>query len=266
MKAAGYSLRHLFLFICCLFGDSSLNGQPPINLKTEIETKYHITIESTEPRADTWRKVTSEPVTEEELNNYLGLLRKALMKYPADFFATIGLQFLHIGKDLKFDNVNRSAVPDNYSKVLFLSIKTATMDYDDYYLIHCFHHELNHYTEFSIWGSYRYSWTPWMPLFNPDNAKGGEYAYSNSSENWYRFDSTLTGFSNKYSTLGQEEDRSEIIAFFLTDDNHEHQDVLNKAQADKVYSAKCDTLFKYYAERLKFGLPAEVWMHERTSR
>ena len=170
-------------------------------------------------------------------------------KYPNEYFQRIDLEVIVIVKNLKFDNVYRAAVPDNYKRILFVGIRS---DYTDDYLRHVYHHEQNHYAEFYIWKDYRYNWDKWKVLYEGGYA-GGEIAYQNGEDrNSGVYRPNLTGFLNYYSTLGQEEDRSEIIAYFLTES--ENKLFMEKAKQDKIFYQKAILIFTLYKEKLNFDL------------
>ena len=196
---------------------------------------------------DTWNKVTYEILEENKRQHYTNLLMEEMNKYPKEYFDKIDLQVIVLVKDLKFDNVYRAAVPDNYNRILFIGIKN---DYTDDYIRHVYHHEKNHYAEFCIWGNYRYVWDEWNLLFDGVGG-GGELAYqSGGSKYSMTFNRNLKGFLNAYSTLGQEEDRSEMVAFFLTD--HENRLFMEKANNDNVFYQKAILLFTLFKDRLAF--------------
>ncbi|GHV84367.1 hypothetical protein AGMMS50212_17070 [Spirochaetia bacterium] len=65
---------------------------------------------------------------------------------------------------------------------------------------------------------------------------------------------------NKYSTLGQEEDRSEIIAFFMTDSKHAL--LIKKAKKDAIFNKKVLCLLKLFSEKLFFPDLMEKYINE----
>jgi hypothetical protein len=62
----------------------------------------------------------------------------------------------------------------------------------------------------------------------------------------------LSGFLNEYSTLNQGEDRSEMMAFYLT--KNENALFIQKAKNDELFYQKAVTLFTFYKEELNFNL------------
>jgi hypothetical protein len=196
---------------------------------------------------DTWNKVTYAPLEESKRQYYTAIIKREISKYPDEYYAVTKLKTIVLVKNLKFDNVFRASVPDNYKSVLYMGIKD---EYSDDYFIHCIHHEQNHFAEFAIWGDYRYRWDQWTQLFNGPGG-GGELAYQAGGEGYtMTYRSNLPGFLNTYSGLGQEEDRSEMVGYFLTDS--ENQLFMAKAKRDVVFHRKAILLFSLYAVRLNF--------------
>ena len=198
---------------------------------------------------DTWNSASYEPLETERRQHYTNLLIQEMNKYPDSFFNRIGLRNIVIGKNLKFQGVFRAAVPDNYKNILFMGIRD---DYTDDYFRHTFHHELNHFVEFHIWRDYRYDWDQWRVLFNGSGG-GGELAYQGGEDRTaITYNPKLPGFFNNYSTLGQEEDRSEMIAYFLTE--HGNSSFIEKAGNDVIFKQKAILLFSFCKEKLNLNL------------
>lgn len=154
--------------------------------------------------------------------NYLEVLLKEYSKYPNSYFQCINIEKIIICDNLLIDNQKRAAIPDPYKNALFLAIDTS---YSQEYLIYVMHHELHHSTEFFLYESMYYNSDIWNK-FNKRRFKygnGGQVAYKDSSKNvnWSSLSHPTKGFVNLYSTLGQEEDRSEIIALIMQDSKRE---------------------------------------------
>ncbi len=225
-----------------------------------FSVKYNVSV-ILSIQTDTWNKVTYELLSDSEKEKIINLVVYAFSKYPDDFFNKISLKYLVLGKDVKFDNVERAAVPDNYKNQLFLSYNSK---YHDYYLVHCIFHEINHYVEFYLWKDYKYKWIDWEKLYNGTN-KGGEFAYNHQSPDFYTISNKLEGFLNLYSTLGEEEDRSEIIAFFMTDINKEHIQMMRKVKKDIILQRKVSLILNLYKEKLKFGSLIDEYNNEMSN-
>ncbi|MBN1532814.1 MAG: hypothetical protein JXA20_09145 [Spirochaetes bacterium] len=244
-----------------LFVVLSLSGASAYDLGA-FTARYGVTVVFSQ-RKDTWNRVSYEQLSAQEKERAMDLVSRAFGRYPDDFFRGISLKYLVLGKGVKFDNTARTAVPDNYREQLFLSCDPSYMDY---YLAHCIFHEINHYAEFFIWKDYRYRWPRWSELYGGGTSRGGEYAYSNQSADYYSISDGRAGFLNLYSTLGEEEDRSEIVAFFMNDLSGEHERMMQRVKGDQVLQRKVRLLFALYRDRLNFGSLLEDFEREMGGR
>jgi len=230
-------------------------SEQPLKQPVTAVTTYSVNQEqlrnliSFEIYTDTWNLASYEPLETKRRKHYTDLLVQEMTKYPDGFFERIGLRTIAVGKNLRFQGIFRAAVPDNYRNTLFMGIKD---DYSDDYFRHVFHHELNHFVEYYIWRDYRYDWDQWRVLFHGSGG-GGELAYQDGDDSIaIPYDPNLPGFLNNYSTLGQEEDRSEMIAFFLTENSN--RQFIEKAKRDKLFNQKAVLLFTFYKEKLNWNL------------
>ena len=240
-------LAILIMFPSILHAQQALTPNAPAAVSRMSEQFKNLI--SFEIYTDTWRLAAYEMLETERRQHYTNLLIQEMSKYPEDFFERIGLRTIALGRNLRFQNAFRAAVPDNYSGILFIGIRD---DYSDDYFRHVFHHELNHFVEYHIWRDYRYDWDQWRVLFNGSGG-GGELAYQGGEDrNAITYNPNLPGFLNNYSTLGQEEDRSEMTAFFLTENGN--RQFLEKAKRDNLFYQKAVLLFTFYNERLNWNL------------
>jgi len=232
----------LFVFLSIFTLTSCAQGEKTFEEKYNIQFVY-----SYQP--DTWSLVKYDTLSSEEKARFTAFISKCLSKYPEDFFSKINLKYIVLGKDMMFDKDNRAAVPDNYKDQMYFSYRES---YEDYYIAHTVFHEMNHYAEFSIWDTYRYNWPAWKALYN-GSRKGGETAYADSDVvDYYSIGTGPAGFINLYSTLGEEEDRSDLIAFFMNDLEDEHKQMMEKVKTDIVLQKKMKLLLKMYKEKLGF--------------
>ncbi len=245
-------MRYLIIIF---FYASALFSQAWVGEIKTIEGDYNISFLFSKV-ADSWNSVDYKTLSSEEKNVYMPIVVFALKEYPKNYFKKIGLEKFVIGRNVSFEKTLRAAIPDNSKKTIFLSYVPS---YKEAYIVHCIHHEINHFAEFYLWGSYRYDWDKWRKLFNKKHASGGEVAYTKPNVDWYTFDKNLSGFANKYSTLGQEEDRSEIIGFFLNGKEKERLLVIEKAKKDKLFFEKCELLFNLYSQNLSFPNLLTMW-------
>ncbi|MBC7865568.1 MAG: hypothetical protein IAF38_21520, partial [Bacteroidia bacterium] len=188
--------------------------------RADLEIKLQVKIVYDSVCIDSWKGVTYTYCNDTAvLHQYLQLLQTEYSKYPDGFFAKAGVNYLVLGRDLKYAGVIRAAVPDPYKHFLFLAVNGAYGDSSNVYRTHVMHHELNHCSETLFWSSGYYEWKEWGAI----NRVGFKYrgngaqAYGNSHINWYGITHPLQGFVNYYSTSSQEEDRSELVALIMTD-------------------------------------------------
>ncbi|MCL2245365.1 MAG: hypothetical protein FWC03_13010 [Treponema sp.] len=246
----------IFIFIgsSCLRTVVDTAAQPTVQSVTtgtthSVNQEQLRNLISFEIYTDTWNLASYEPLETNRRQHYINLLIQEMNKYPDGFFDRIGLRTIALGKNLKFQGAFRAAVPDNHKRILFMGIRD---DYSDDYFKHVFHHELNHFVEYYIWKSYRYDWDQWRVLFRGSGG-GGELAYQGGEDRTaITYNPNLSGFLNNYSTLGQEEDRSEMIAFFLTENRN--MQFMEKAKRDKLFNQKAVLLFTFYKEKLNWNL------------
>ena len=105
---------------------------------------------------------------------------------------------------------------------------------------------MHHYIEIFLWNTYE--WPEYNKLYN-GSALGGVYAYrEGSSKDYYSFSNDLEGFLNGYSTLAPEEDRAEIIAFYMNPLGNEHKNLIEKCKTDKVLREKTEFVLGLYEE------------------
>lgn len=192
---------------------------------TEIKNRFHLTIIYDSIVPDTWSAVTYDMIRDSaKVENYLELLEKEYAKYPADYFDVIGVRTIVLGNNLKYSQQNRAAVPDPYRHSLFFSVDGAYGNSTEVYLVHVLHHELNHCAEYAKWENMNYKWDKWKkinPLFFRYIGSGAD-AYNNLNIDWYIMDHPRKAFINLYSTTAQEEDRSEIVALIMSDQERKY--------------------------------------------
>jgi hypothetical protein len=168
---------------------------------------------------DAWMKATYEVLEAEKHEYYTNLILAEMAKYPDGFFDKIGLHTVVIGKNYKYNNVYRPGGADNYNHILFVSIRDA------------------------------YPWDQWRALTTDPN--GDQLGYGGEKDS-INYNPQLSGYITNYSTTGQWEDRSEIMAWFLTE--YRNKFFIEKARNDELFCQKAVTLFTFYKERLNFNL------------
>jgi hypothetical protein len=229
--------RKIIPFIFILSSGSVLAAN---TLISEIEEKLCLKIIYDRKVEDQWSAVSYAFCTDSaELENYLLLLKKEYFKYPPDFFSLVGVKQIVLGKQMHYEKQNRAAVPDPYNNTLYLSIDGAQGNAGSVYLIHVMHHELNHLTEYAMWKNMFYRWPDWHDVnrrFFRYNPGGGAKAYEDLSVDWYSMCHPKKGFFNRYSLMGEEEDRSEVISLLMSDE--ERKFIYEYCSNDKILRKK----------------------------
>jgi hypothetical protein len=227
----------IFPTIFFLFAVNLLNGNPLIS---EIEQKLSLKIFFDQKIEDNWDAVSYEFCNDSvELDRYLEMLKTEYFKYPPGFFKCVGVERIVLGKKMYYEKQQRAAVPDPYNKTLYLGIDGGQGNSTSIYLIHVMHHELNHMTEYAMWNDMFYHWDDWEKTnrkrfhYNPG---GGSKAYENLFVDWYSMCHPKKGFFNRYSRMGEEEDRSEVISLIMSD--LERNYVYEYCKKDKILRKK----------------------------
>ncbi|MGB1315784.1 MAG: hypothetical protein ACPG4Y_07165 [Chitinophagales bacterium] len=243
---------HYFLIL--IIGFNNLNAQ---NIVSTFEKEFKLQIIVTDTFESSFENVNYQELSNEKiLNKYVSeILIPEFKKYPDSYFKNINLKQIILCKNLNIDNQHRAAIPDPKKNTLLLSIDSF---YEKLYLKHVLHHEMHHITEYALWQDMFYNWKKW----NKKNTRnfvygtGGYEAYETENKNidWYKINNPIKGFVNLYSTLGQEEDRCEIVALLMTS---EEKLYLNQfIETDKNLKRKVNltlkTLAKVSGKKLKY--------------
>lgn len=205
----------MFIFLCLGFqAFSSVYSEIE-----RIEQKLGVRVAVSFPVIGSWDVLRYQICSDSSiLIPYLRLMEREYSKYPKGYFSKIGIRTIAIGKELMINGQVRAAIPDPYKGVLFLSVDKPGDS--ETYQVHVMHHELHHCAEYRYWNSMNYHWDSWSDVNNATfNYQGsGASAYNDSSVDWYSINRPFEGFINMYSTTAQEEDRAEIVAIIMTDD------------------------------------------------
>ncbi|EMO43304.1 LIC13305 family lipoprotein [Leptospira noguchii] len=191
---------------------------------------------------DTFNAIQYEIAPANEIQNYRIFLDTEIEKYPRGYWIKGKAEKVVLGKNLKLSGQSIAAVPDAYQKVLYLSINGTGASTQDY-LIHVIHHELNHNVDFAHYGDMRKVLSDWNSLNTPgfQYGNGGAEAYANPGVPWMALTNPVPGFINLYSTLAQEEDRSELMAVLMGIEN-ENTTLKNICAVDPIVANKVKKL------------------------
>lgn len=227
--------RYFCLIILFLRIFSSCTEKLPTVQKAEeilgVEIVANKDYQSTRKRIN-YKKVSDTA----KLSIYIDILVKEFQKYPPSYFDKMNLDRIVLCDDLTVLKQRRAGYPNPYKNSLVLSIDSLGRRIP--YLIHVMHHELHHCTEYSLYGSMYHHSEEWLCLNEPDfmYGNGGVTQYTSEGKkiNWYWLTHPTPSFPNRYGTLGQEEDRAELMALLM-----------NKSRRDTLVAfCKTDTLLR----------------------
>jgi hypothetical protein len=119
---------------------------------------------------------------------------------------------------------------------------------------------MNHNAEFVLWHTYNYRWDTYESLYSEsvDDAKA---VRENAHISQQRYTPALRGFLNIYSTQAPWEDRSEIIAYYMTDSYHNL--LIEKSKIDPLFHKKVMLLLLHYEENFCFSNLVNTYLKER---
>lgn len=225
-----YSILWVFLVILSSCEEKSSKVQ-------EVENLFGLEIITNKSHRNYSSGIVYKSINDSaRLSNYLDIFIREFQKYPRSYFKNINLQKVILCDSLTIGKHKRAGYPDPDQKTLVLSLDS--FEKRTPYLIHIMHHELHHCTEFTLYGSMFHRSEEWLHLneLSFSYGSGGGEAYTAEAEkvNWYWLTHPRKGFSNWYATLGQEEDRAELVALLM-----------NKSRRDTLVSyCKTDTILR----------------------
>lgn len=213
---------------------------------TAVGNKLGVEIVYNKKVTDSWNGVTYTDCTKDELVAYVHLLEKEFIKYPAGYLKKSLVDTIVLGNDMAYKKQYRAGIPDPYKKVLYLSVNGSYSVAESGYLIHTMHHELVHCTDVALWGDMYYDWPEWATLNTKGFAygSGGVTAYDDPETDYISPVHPKKGFINRYSMTGDEEDRAEMMAFWMSD--AKRGDLKNLMLSDPIIKAKLALLLKTY--------------------
>lgn len=236
LKGITFLIATIFLTGTVFSKDTSLT-----QLVSKVESKLGVQIIYDRKVRDSWGGSRYQLPREQKVKDYLILLEREFSKYPAGFLKRAKANKIILTSKYSFQGNKQAAMPDPYGNRLYLAIDGAYGVAHESYLVHVMHHELNHNTEYAIWQNQYYKWPEWSELNNNFTyGQGGITAYTNQGIDYYSASHPREGFINLYSMTGEEEDRSEIIAFLMTDS--ERPAVIKICEKDHIVRAKAQKI------------------------
>jgi hypothetical protein len=202
--------------------------------------------------------ITYELLDAKEKRKYTYTLYKELQKYPIEYFNRVNLKKIFLVKNLRSDNHKVAGLVDLQTNFIFISIGDG--DYDIELLKNSLHHEMNHNAEFVLWHDYNYNWAAYESLYN-ESVHDTKAIREEAGIPQHRYIPALRGFLNIYSTQAPWEDRSEIIAYYMTDSYHHL--LIEKSKIDALFHKKAMLLLMHYEENFGFSNLVATFLEER---
>lgn len=177
--------------------------------------------------------------------DYIDMFIEEYQKYPPSYFNRIKVNKLILCDSLMKGDRRSIAVPYLRKGALLFAIDYPIhTDRRKWYFVHVMHHELHHSTDFYLYkgdvNMFRKS-EEWAALNEKkfEYGEGGEVAYRKESKSidWYHLSHPAKGFVNRYSMLGQEEDRAELVGLIMG--NKKRRDTLIEyCKTDEILKRK----------------------------
>ncbi len=175
--------------------------------------------------------------------DFLDVFIEEYQKYPPSYFNRINVDKLILCDSLMDGDRRSVAIPYLRKGALLFSIDyPINTDKGKSYFIHIMHHELQHSTDFYLYkGDVFHKSEEWSAL-NEKNFKygdGGKVAHREESKSidWYYLSHTVKGFVNRYSMLGQEEERAELVALIMGNDKR-RDTLIEYCKTDEILKNK----------------------------
>lgn len=144
--------------------------------------------------------------------SYAHILSTELERYPAQIFARCGVKRIVLCANLQISGQARTGTANFDHLDLYFDV--ARGRHDRQYVRRVIHHEIFHLIDYTDDGSV-YEDPNWSALNLPDFGYGQGGARSQEDGRSSLLDNSLTGFLNKYSMSGVEEDKAELFGFML---------------------------------------------------
>lgn len=227
----------------------------------ELDQRYGLIMVTHDPEFPvkcSYGLIEGRAATAEELKSYLALFTPEFSLYPRSLIEKTGLKKVVFCKDLAFAGQRRNAIPDFEHDTLYLEVVRG-MERPTY-MRKVIHHEYFHVIDFKDDGKL-YKDDRWKTL----NPAGFQYGTGGKNAQTVKGTANLTdaypGFLNHYSTTGVEEDKAEVFAFLVV----ENETVKRRMETDPVLRSKVEmlqNLLSSYCPEIQEGF----WMRARNVR
>ncbi|MDH5180964.1 MAG: hypothetical protein OEZ39_11255 [Gammaproteobacteria bacterium] len=221
-------------------------------LKQEIEAGYGVKVHINKKCSTYWGRYNLA-VDNKRLLTFMQMMHEEIRKYPVDFFRKSRAENICIGENLSVNGITVAAMPAPENNIVIYSLardvkSTPLVPYKMPYMRTVFHHELFHNTDYVVWGKHYYKWAAWHALNVPGftYSRGGVLAYTNPK--MVKSSRLEKGFMNKYSQLGMEEDRAEIMEAIMMYPGSKL--VINKCRQDEIIRNKVNLIVKLLDDKI----------------
>jgi hypothetical protein len=203
----------------------------------KLTNKYSIAIVVSRPQfpVKTYHgEINGTEGSAKNVASFLPILSAEWNLYPADLVKKAGLRRIVLCEELSFAGQARTAIPDFEHRDLYLDVGRGR--HSELYTRKVIHHEFFHVLD--LRNGTLYSDERWSRLL-PKGAKygtGGKNAQGDASGSL--LNPGLTGFLNRYSATGVEEDKAEIFACMVvvgsTVQERAHTDAIIRAKSRRM--------------------------------
>jgi hypothetical protein len=245
MKSRVLRVTAVIALAACLSGTAARAAAPKGRSLRSLEqalaplaARYDLKITATDPPKPAHESIQYHALADGDFPSaepYVKLFAAEWAKYPPGFVKASRLTTIAFVTDLTVNGQQRAVVPDAPVAVLFLdpTVGGANRTYQR----HCIHHDFYHLVEREINGDILFKDPKWAALNDPtfEYGHGGEFARTSDQ---FGINHPATGFINKYSQSGLEEDKAEIFAASFTPEYR--RSIEQWSQRDKVLRAKLE--------------------------
>ena len=213
-------------------------------LFAQIGQTYDISIVAADPVfpvKTTYGKIEGHVADADEIDRYAALFAREFTLYPRSLIKRSGLKRVVLCKDLAYAGQLRGAIPDFEHDTLYLDVIRG--GYDRKYLCKVIHHEFFHMIDYRDDGLV-YEDKQWSSLNRPDFKYGTGGKNAQLVADAQVLTDKFPGFLNYYSSTGVEEDKAELFANLIVDEDY----VEHRTRTDRVLRAKVQALKELMAK------------------
>lgn len=149
-------------------------------------------------------------------------IKQEWAKYSDDALKNSGLKAIYLVKGLTVNGQARSGMPEpDVTHALYFDISDVYLQSENgSYLRRTYHHEFAHYIEYQLTGSYAPEDAAWSSCNAKDTVYGNGGSSMYSDPEFAHKAHPSYGFIDGYATSGEEEDKAEMFAYYMTEPNY----------------------------------------------